>query len=42
MRVFVEFIVDLRVPLMVEEVFFPREVLMKRFSMHLQIIFDAF
>lgn len=42
MRVFVEFIVDLRIPLMVEEVFLAREVLMKRFSMHLQIIFGRF
>lgn len=42
MRVFVEFSVDLRIPLMVEEVLLAREVLMKRFSMHLQIIFDAF
>lgn len=47
MRVFVEFSVDLRVPLMLEELsqslsLSPRKVLMKSFSMHLQIISDAF
>lgn len=45
MRVFVEFSVDLRVPLMLEELALslsPRKVLMKSFSMHLQIISDAF